>query len=153
MVRSGPRAVGEILGAAVPELAKRLLEVDIRRAWPSIAGPAAARRARPGAVVGGCLQVTVDNSPWCQEITLRAPSLVAALAERFGSDAVRSLRVTVGALLLEPAPASTEPAQPERRVSAEELSAIGLTVAPITDRALAESLRRLLVKTGRFAPK
>jgi hypothetical protein len=38
-------------------------------------------------------------------------------------------------------------------VSAEELSAIGLTVAPITDRALAESLRRLLVKTGRFAPK
>jgi hypothetical protein len=153
VTRSMPRAVGDILGAAVPALARRLVEVDIRRAWSSIAGPDAARRARPGALVGDCLQITVDNSPWCQEITLRAPALVAALAERFGPDAVRSVRVTIGALPPESGPASTEPGRPARRASVEELSAIGAILAPITDRGLAESLRRLLVKTGRFERK
>jgi len=153
MTRSAPRAVGDILGAAVPALARRLVEVDIRRAWSSIVGPDIARRARPGVLVGDCLQVTVDNSPWCQEMTLRAPTLVAALAGRLGHDTVRSLRVTVGALPPEPGPPSAEPVRPERLAGEEELSAIGATLAPITDRGLAESLRRLLVKTGRFAPK
>jgi hypothetical protein len=153
VTRSAPRPVGDLLEAAVPALGGRLLEVNIHRAWPSIVGPDIARRARPGTLIGDCLQVTVDNSPWCQEITLRAPMLLAALAERVGRDAVRSLRVTVGVLAPEANPAPAEPAPPERQVEPEELAAIGATLAPITDRALAESLQRLLVKTGRFAPK
>ena len=93
----------------------------------------------------------VDNSPWLQEITLRAADIVAALAREFGPETVRALRVTLGRLEPDPAPAASPEAHPGRRVSDEERRAIEAALAPITDRALGESLRRLLVKTRQFS--
>ena len=149
MRRSVPRAVAEILPAAVPGLAERLVEHAIRREWRSLVGPEVARRAQPRALASGCLQIVVDNSPWCQEITLRAPEIVATLAARFGPSVVRALRATVGALEPE-TPAPRPPATGAGRVSDEAMRAIDAALVPIGDETLARSVRRVLVKAARF---
>ena len=151
MRSSAPRAVGEILPAAVPQVADRLLEQAIRRRWRSLVGPEVARRTQPGTLAGGSLQVVVDNSPWCQEITLRAPAIVAALAREFGPTRVRSLRVALGTLDADTRPALREPTPPDHRVTDEERRTIDALLTPIADRDLRDSMRRLLVKTRRFA--
>jgi predicted nucleic acid-binding Zn ribbon protein len=143
--------VADILPQAVPQLAGRLVEHTIRRQWPSLVGPEVARRTRPGALAGDCLQVVVDNSPWCHEITLRAPAILAALQSHLGPGAVGALRVTVGPLAPERPPVAPERRQRWSRPSAEGMLLIERVCAPITDHDLKESIRRLLVKTGQFS--
>ena len=123
-----PVRVGNLLTAAVPALAERLLEQAIRREWTQTAGPEAARRTRPGALRQGTLEVSVDNSPWLQELTLRSAAIVAALSKR-------------AAL---PAREGTPP--PRRRLNAEETRLVDAAAARLPDPALASSLKRLLTK-------
>jgi len=147
--RQGPRAVGELLVNAVPELRDRLVEVRIRGAWNTLVGPDLAHRSRPQSVTNGCLHVVVDNSPWLQELTLRSGELTARIAARFAT--IRSLRFTLGRL---DGPSET-PASPQRRSSrplnADELREIDATVAPIRDPDVRAAARRLLGTARRFA--
>ena len=143
-----PRAVADLLPDAVPNLAGRLLEQRIRRAWPALLGADAARRTQPQALANGCLSVCVDNSPWLHELTLRAEELTRRVQGRFPE--VRALRFVLGAL--EPTEAS--PAARRPRVSAVPLddsarSAIDEATSVIHDPTLAAAARRLLAKAWR----
>src|SRR5213594_4618396 len=104
-----PRAVADLLVTAVPELRERLAEHHVRRVWSTLVGADVARRAKPQALVEGCLTVIVDNSPWLHELTQRADELTARLRARF--PAVRALRFTLGTLEEAGSPA----ASPRRR--------------------------------------
>ena len=73
MKSRAPRAVGELLVSALPQLEERLLVQRMRRAWGALVGDDLARRAQPQALVKGCLTIVVDNSPWLHELTLRTP--------------------------------------------------------------------------------
>jgi len=91
----------------------------------------------------------VDNSPWLQEITLRSPEIIAALAGQFGAGTVRSLRVTLGQL--ETAPRTEPPRAPARPgVTEDDRRAIEALVEPIPDLDLRASIRRLLLKASRL---
>ena len=124
-IRGGrnPVRVGTLLTAAVPALAERMLEDAVRREWAQTAGPETARRSRPGALRQGTLDVSVDNSPWLQELTLRSAAILAALRKRHGP-AVTGIRFALGRRQGDgpgaegPARAGTE--APERRLNAEE---------------------------------
>ena len=91
-----PRALGDLLPGALPQLGDRLVEHRLRRAWSSVVGPDLARRSRPCALGAGTLTITVDNSPWLHELTLRADALRVRIADRFPE--VRSLRFVLGGL-------------------------------------------------------
>jgi predicted nucleic acid-binding Zn ribbon protein len=148
MNRQVPRAVSDLLVGAVPQLADRLLELRIRKAWSSIVETDVARRTRPGALVGGCLEIIVDSSPWLCELTLRATDLQQQIAERFPD--VRSLRFTLGA----PSVAGTgEPraTRASRAVTAADIEEVEAAAASITDPALAEQARRLMLTARRSA--
>jgi len=151
-----PVRVGNLLTAAVPALAERMLEETIRREWAQTAGPEAARRSRPGALRQGALEVSVDNSPWLQELTLRSAAIVAALRKRHGS-AVIAVRFALGSGrgdadgAARPARARTEAPQrrltvPERRLTVEEARIVDAAAGQVSDPALASSLKRLLTK-------
>ncbi len=150
---SAPRAVGDILPEAVPQIADRLVELAIRRQWRSLVGPVlgpdVARRSRPGVLSAGCLHVVVDNSPWLQEVTLRAPDIVTCLTRAFGPATVSTLKVTLGRIEADAPPPAPAPAVTLPGLTAEDRRAIDELLAPITDRDLAHALRRLLVKTRR----
>jgi hypothetical protein len=144
-----PVRVGNLLTAAVPALAERMLEEAIRREWAQTAGPEAARRSRPGALRQGTLEVSVDNSPWLQELTLRSAAIVTALRTRHGA-AVSGVRFALGVgrgdadVAGRPARGGTE--APRRRLTAEEGRLVDAAAGQVPDPALASSLKRLLTK-------
>jgi hypothetical protein len=141
-----PRAVGDLLPDALPQLVERLAEVRVHQAWETVVGPDVARRTRPGSLVEGCLTVIVDNSPWLHELSLRQPELLAMIRLRCPS--VRTLRLTVGAL----PPDAREggivvaPAMP---LSERDQREIEEATAIIPDAALAAAARRLLTQVRR----
>jgi hypothetical protein len=139
-----PRAVGELLVSAVPQLEDRLQVERLRRSWGALVGPDAARRSRPQALVNGCLHVVVDNSPWLSELTLLAPDLTARLAARY--PAIRSLRFSLGGAAAEERPPAARPAPPAPRLDEDDRRAIDAAAAAIPDPALAATARRLLVR-------
>jgi hypothetical protein len=143
--RSGPVRVGDVLIAALPELSDRLLEETLKAGWSQLIGAELGRRSRPGRIRAGVLEVTVDNSTWLQEMTLRSRELLARLRAHVPS--VTALKVGLGALppMAPPAPRVERPAR-RFPLSREELREIDETVATLPDPALAGSLRRLLTK-------
>ena len=140
--------MADLLPTALPDLASRLVEREIRRAWPALVGPDAARRTQARALENGCLTIVVDNSPWLHELTLRREEFLARVAGRF--DGVRALRLVLGPL--EPAePGTVREAQPRAaaRLDAAALSEIDAAAAAIPDPTLAAAARRLLTKAWR----
>ena len=144
-MKSGPpRAVGELLVSALPQLADRLLVQRMRRTWSALVGADVARRAQPQALVNGCLSIVVDNSPWLHELTLRGPDLTVRLRAEF--PAVQTLRFSLGAAAAEEVAAEARPAARRPRLTDDDTRAIDAAAAAISDPTLAASARRLLTR-------
>lgn len=147
MKKPAPRAVGDLLLSALPQISDRLTDLRIRRAWTSIVGPDVARRARPDGFVDHTLRVVVDNSPWLHELTLRETELVAKARARFPE--VHALRLTLGTLAADAAVARAMPPRPVP-LTAVDHAEISAATAAITDSNVADAARRLLVTARRF---
>ena len=144
--RPGPVRVRDVLAAALPELAGLMLQESIRRDWGRIAGPDISRRSQPGGLRMGVLDVTVDNSAWLHELTLRSRELLEAVQVRHGSR-VASLRFSLGKIAAGPGPpASQHHPVREIQLGSEDARLVETMVAPVADPELAASLRRLLTK-------
>jgi predicted nucleic acid-binding Zn ribbon protein len=139
-----PRAVGDLLADAVPQLAERLAELRLHRSWVAVVGSDIARRTRPGSLVEGCLTVLVDNSPWLHELSLRQPELLARIRAR--CDSVRVLRFTVGSLGSDPEAAVTHERRPAPALSERDRREIEEATATISDTVLAATAQRLLTR-------
>jgi hypothetical protein len=135
---------------ALPQLEDRLLVQRLRRAWIALVGADMARRARPQALVNGCLLVVVDNSPWLHELTLRAPDLAVRLGAEY--PAVRSVRFSLGAPPVEEPTPAARPAPRPSRLTDDDRRAIDAAAAAISDPALAAGARRLLARAWPPAP-
>ena len=138
--------MADILAAAVPQIAERVHEYRVLKAWNPLVGPDVARRTRPQSLVNGCLHVVVANSPWLSELTLRAPELTARLRARI--DAVQSLRFTLGTFRAEPSPPAE---RRERRATLDDGDRrdIEAAASAISDPALADAARRLMTTARR----
>lgn len=148
VMRSGtPRAVADVLAAAVPQIAERLPEYRIRIAWRSLVGVDIARRTRPLSLSNGCLHVVVDNSPWLHELTLRAAELTERLHTQF--EAVRSIRFTLGTLQAEPSPPAERRPRRGKTLDDDDRRDIEAAASAISDPALADVARRLLTTARR----
>ena len=139
-----PRVVGELLVSAVPQLEDRLLVQRLRRVWSTLVGADVARRAQPQALVNGCLHITVDNSPWLHEMTLRAPDLAARLGVEF--PVVRSVRFALGVPPAEEPPPAARLVPRPVRLTHDDRRAIDAAAAAISDPDVAAGARRLLAR-------
>jgi predicted nucleic acid-binding Zn ribbon protein len=68
----------------------------IAERWTEAVGEAIALHGRPTALRGEVLEVTVDSSPWCQQLQLRRPEILAALRETLGEEAPADVWFRVG---------------------------------------------------------
>ena len=142
---SRPVRVSEVLVAAVPGLRERMLGEGIRSDWADIVGAELARGSRPGGLQAGVLTVTVDNSAWLHEMTLRSSHVLDGLRARCGS-AVKSLRFALGEPVARtPRAAPRRPSSPAH-LSAEEERSVETITASVADPELAGCLRRILGK-------
>jgi hypothetical protein len=147
MKRLAPRAVGDLLVGALPQISERLTEFHLRQAWTSLVGRDIARRSRPDTITAGTLRVVVDNSPWLHELTLREAEVTAKIRARFPE--VRALRLGLGTLASERA-AESEPMPKAIPLTAADRADIDLAVAVIADAEVADTARRLLTTARRF---
>lgn len=145
--RSSPVRVRDVLLAALPELGDHMLQDTIRRDWSDLVGPALSRHSHPDALKHGALDVTVDNSPWLHELTLRSDELLARLQARYGS-AIRSLRFILGPPVAVSNPASSRlrRANDERTLDPADAHVVEFMIAAVNDPELAASIRRVLTK-------
>ncbi len=134
-----------MLAAAVPGLSDRMLAQTIRSGWAAAIGHDLARRSRPGEIQGGVLDVTVDNSPWLCEMTLRSDDLLGAVRSRFGAG-VTSLKFSLGRAPTPPERVRPPRPSPPAHLSAEEERSVETIAAAVSDPELAASLRRLMTK-------
>ena len=147
---STPTPVRALLTAALPPLADGLLALTIRREWPSLVGPQISHRAQPGDLRAGTLTVVVDNSPWLQELTLRERELLSRLQDRYGTESIRALHFTLGTPARGPELRDHRTSREDDTLTPEEEAWVSRATSPVDDPALAETVRRLLVKDTLF---
>jgi len=147
MKKPAPRAVGDLLLSALPQISERLTHFRIRQSWAAIVGRDMARRARPDGVTAGILRIVVDNSPWLHELTLREAELATRVRARFPE--IQGLRFALGALEAEPAAAHAAAPRPVLLTAADHAD-IDAATAAITDESVADAARRLLTTARRF---
>lgn len=147
MKHHAPRAVGDLIDTALPQLRERLLGVRVARAWAGLVGADVARRARPRAVAAGTLEVAVDNSPWLHELTLRAPDVTRVVRASFPE--ITALRFVLGSVPPDERDARTARAPRLRALTDDERRDIEDAVRTIADPTLATAARRLMTRARR----
>jgi predicted nucleic acid-binding Zn ribbon protein len=96
--KRAPVAIGDLVGSVLGDLGLG----DVARAhrigahWSEVVGAQVAAHCRPLGLRGDVLEVEVDSPIWSQELQLRKPELLGALARRLADDAPRELRFQVG---------------------------------------------------------
>jgi predicted nucleic acid-binding Zn ribbon protein len=88
------RLVPRVLTDLGLDSAARVVRVAER--WEEAVGPEIARHCQPLALRGERLEARVDSSVWCQQLQLRAPEILAALARVLGDDAPEELFFRLG---------------------------------------------------------
>jgi len=92
------RSIGQVLSGLLDRMG---VERDdrlgtIEQEWATLVGAGIAAHTRPGRLSRGCLTVYVDSPVWMQELSGPPSILMREKAqERFGSDAVRELRLQI----------------------------------------------------------
>ena len=140
-----PHRVGDLLTAAVPALAERMLATAIRRDWEATVGAELARRSRPASLDQGVLEIQASNSPWLMELQMRGGEILEALGRRYGRSVV-SLRFALGAIRATPPASVDRSPRPVARLSPEETREIETVTASLGDPGLVRALRRLITK-------
>jgi predicted nucleic acid-binding Zn ribbon protein len=93
-----PRALGDLVGQVLGELGLDSVARAHRigQVWTGAVGERIAAHCRPVGLRGGVLELAVDSPVWSQQLQLRKPEILAALARELGADAPSELRFQVG---------------------------------------------------------
>ena len=93
-----PTQVGDLIGQVLGDLGLSGVAKAHRigAQWEEVVGAQVAAHCRPLGLRGDVLEVEVDSPVWSQQLQLRKPDLLAALARILGPDAPRELRFQVG---------------------------------------------------------
>ena len=76
---------------------RRRAEAEILRVWNNLIDPSTAAHAQPTGIHKGTLFVTVDSSPWLDEIVrYRRKEILNRLQHSFGKDLVQKISFRVG---------------------------------------------------------
>lgn len=91
------------LGVLMPALVQRLRmdqrqgEAEIARVWNHLLDPALTAHAQPTGINKGTLFVTVDSSPWLDEIVrYRRKDILTRLQHSFGRELIQRISFRVG---------------------------------------------------------
>jgi hypothetical protein len=123
-----------------------LVNVVVHRVWPEVVGEVAARRTRPGLLRNGRLEVTVGDAVWLQQLMMLKPVILARLESHLGSQVVRDIFFSVGALSPPVARPGSVSRGKGRQLSAEMQVRLQGILQPVQDPDCREVLTRLLRK-------
>lgn len=93
------RPASDFLPAIVKDLRleKRQAETEILKVWNHLMDPNVAAHAQPTGINNGTLFVTVDSSPWLDEIVrYRRREILQRLQHSFGKDTIKKISFRLG---------------------------------------------------------
>jgi len=93
------RTAGEVLPRVLTELRieKRRAEAEVVTVWNNLIDPTIVAHAQPTGLHKGTLFVTVDSSPWLDEIVrYRRREILERLRHSFGKDLIARISFRVG---------------------------------------------------------
>ena len=90
------QVVKDILSAI--ESANTITEESLLSAWKEAVGEAGFVNSRPLSLKHGVLSVTVKNSSWSQELTLKKRWVIKKLQTVFGKEQINDIRFKTGQL-------------------------------------------------------
>lgn len=93
------RAAGDVLPRVLTDLRldKRRAEAEVVKVWNNLIDPNLAIHAQPTGLHKGTLFVTVDSSPWLDEIVrYRRREILERLQHSFGKDLITRISFRVG---------------------------------------------------------
>ncbi|OGW59245.1 MAG: hypothetical protein A2V83_05080 [Nitrospirae bacterium RBG_16_64_22] len=145
--------VREILGRVVDScgIGGRIEEQRVIERWAEAVGPEIARHTCALRVSGRVLHVTVDTSPWAQELSLLKPLILEALARVGGKSVVRDVRFAVGVLpprspqISQGVPQDVKTA-PDGERAVRRITDLSPSLESVQDPVLRERLAKILVK-------
>lgn len=73
-----------------------LTEEDVRTAWESAVGEAAARHSKVRSLKGGRLVVNIDGSSWLYELTLQKKEIIKKIGETLKSSKIKDITLRIG---------------------------------------------------------
>ena len=93
-----PTALGDVVDLVLGDLGLDSVAKAHRigQIWPAAVGEQIAAHCRPVGIRGEVLELAVDSPVWSQQLQMRKPEILAALARELGADAPRELRFQVG---------------------------------------------------------
>lgn len=93
-----PTALADLVGRVLGELGLDSVAQahQIGQVWSQVVGADVAAHCRPIGLRGRVLEVSVDSPVWSQQLQLRKPEILLALARALGSGAPDELRFQVG---------------------------------------------------------
>ena len=93
------QAIGEVMPRVLTNLGldRRRAEAEIARVWNNLIDPTITAHAQPTGLNRGTLFVTVDSSPWLNEIVrYRRREILDRLQHSFGRDLITRISFRVG---------------------------------------------------------
>ncbi len=97
--RSAAQSAGDVMPRVLAQvrLDRRRTDAEIVKAWPHLVDPHIAAHAQPTGLAKGTLFLTVDSSPWLDEIVrYRRREILERLQHCFGRDLITKLSCRVG---------------------------------------------------------
>lgn len=125
------------------EVQHRAWELDQR--WEETVGPQIASHTAVMEIKYRKLFVIVDSSAWMQQLTFLKNNLLSVINATFDKPMIRDIVFRVGSLPSKPS-RSSEPRPYRRSLSEKEQSALSDILRPVADPALAEIVRRVILR-------
>lgn len=126
-------------------LDSRVSVYGVMKHWEESVGTVIASHARPEAVHGKTLFLTVDSPAWMQQLSLLRPEIIEKINRTLQKEVVKEITLRLGEIPRSEKPAPDQPV-PAVELTAEESDKIEQYVRSINHAPAREALRRLIEK-------
>jgi predicted nucleic acid-binding Zn ribbon protein len=126
-------------------LDSRVTEYGIMKHWEKSVGTGIACHARPEAVRGKKLFLTVDSPAWMQQLSLLKPEIIEKVNRTLQKNLIKEITLRLGEIP-SAEKTTTEQPGPAPELTTEESGKIEQYVREINDPPIRDALRRLIEK-------
>ncbi len=146
---SFPSPVGEVLGRVFSRrgISKKIKEMGVLGLWKEVVGKKVDIHTHPFSIKKGKLFVNVDSSGWLVQLTYLKDKIIAEFNKKEEGKPIKDIYFRLGEIKKSTKGKPRKPL-PTKRVKLEkiELDEIGGNLKGVKDKALHQTLKRILIK-------